>query len=262
MATRELPDTFKEAPLVDHLEELRLRIIWSAAAWIVGGMVSFANLGTIIDLLKRPLELYTKAKGIEVELISLRVTEQLSASFMVAALGGLILAMPILIYQVWAFVAPGLTKRERGFAFPFIGGSILAFVAGISFAYFVALPFAMQFLIDFLPGVKATLTIGDYVSDVVTPLAVFGLLFQLPVLMFLIAKIGIISSQFFIAQRRIAVFAIVVIAAVVTPTSDPVNLALASVPLVILYELGIVLAKLAERQNATLAAKGLLNEDD
>jgi sec-independent protein translocase protein TatC len=81
-------------------------------------------------------------------------------------------------------------------------------------------------------------------------------------LMFLIAKIGIISSQFFIAQRRIAVFVIVVIAAVVTPTSDPVNLALMSLPLVLLYELGIVLARLAERQNAVLAAKGLLNEDD
>ena len=262
MATRELPETFKEAPLIDHLEELRFRIIWSAVAWIVGGTVTFANLGFAIEILKRPLDLYTKSKGIQVDLVSLRVTEQLSASFMVAALGGLILAMPVLIYQLWAFVAPGLTKRERGYAFPFISGSILAFVAGICFAYFVALPFAMQFLIDFLPGVKPTLTIGDYVSDIVTPLALFGILFQLPIIMFLIAKIGIISSRFFANQRRIAIFGMVVLAAIVTPTSDPVNLAIASVPLIVLYEFGIVLAKLAERQNAVLAAKGLLEADD
>jgi sec-independent protein translocase protein TatC len=262
MATRELKENFKEAPLIDHLEELRFRIIWSAVAWIAGGFITFANLALAIDLLKRPLELYTKSRGIVVELVSLRVTEQLSASFMVAALGGLILAMPVLIYQVWAFVAPGLTRRERGYAIPFIGGSIIAFVSGISFAYFVALPFAMQFLIDFLPGVKPTLTIGDYVSDIVTPLAIFGLLFQLPVLMFLIAKIGIISSKFFADQRRIAVFGIVVLAAIITPTSDPVNLAIASLPIVLLYELGIGLARLAERQNAVLAAKGLLEEND
>jgi sec-independent protein translocase protein TatC len=262
MATRELKENFKEAPLIDHLEELRFRIIWSAVAWIVGGFITFANLALAIDLLKRPLELYTKSRGIVVELVSLRVTEQLSASFMVAALGGLILAMPVLIYQVWAFVAPGLTRRERGYAVPFISGSIVAFVAGISFAYFVALPFAMQFLIDFLPGVKPTLTIGDYVSDIVTPLAIFGLLFQLPVLMFLIAKIGIISSKFFSDQRRIAVFGIVVLAAIITPTSDPVNLAIASLPIILLYELGIGLAKLAERQNAVLAAKGLLEENE
>ncbi len=263
MATKELQsENFKEAPLLDHLEELRLRIIWSAVAWIAGGFVTFANLAFAIDLLKRPLLLYTQTKGIDVELVSLRVTEQLSASFMVAALGGLILAMPILIYQLWAFIAPGLTRRERGYAIPFIGGSILAFVAGISFAYFVALPFAMQFLIDFLPGVKPTLTIGDYVSDIVTPLALFGLLFQLPVIMFIIAKIGIISSQFFANQRRIAIFGIVVLAAIITPTSDPVNLAIASVPIVLLYELGIALARLAERQNAVLAAKGLLEDDE
>ncbi len=263
MATREIPnETFKEAPLLDHLEELRLRIIWSAVAWIAGGVVTFANLGFAIELLKRPLEVYTKGKGLEVEIISLRITEQLSASFLVAAVGGLIFAMPMLIYQLWAFVAPGLTKRERGYAFPFIFGSVAAFLAGIAFAYFVALPAAMQFLIGFLPGVKTTLPIGDYISDVITPLVMFGILFQLPVIMFLLAKIGIISSLFFINQRRIAVFAIVVVAAFATPSSDPVNLAIISVPLIILYEFGIWLARMAERQNAVLAAKGLLEDND
>ncbi len=263
MASKELQsENFKEAPLIDHLEELRFRIIWSAVAWIVGTGITFANLATAIDILKRPLEAYSKTKGIAVELVSLRVTEQLSASFLVAAFGGLILAMPVLIFQLWAFISPGLTRRERRYAVPFIGGSIIAFIAGISFAYFIALPIALQFLIDFLPGVKATLTIGDYITDIITPLAMFGILFQLPVIMFLLAKISIISSRFFIAQRRIAVFGIVVLAAVVSPTTDPVNLAISSVPLILLYEVGIFLAKLAERQNAVLAAKGLLEEDD
>ncbi len=262
MATRELQnETFKEAPLLDHLEELRHRIIWSAVAWIVGTGITFANLATAIDILKRPLEAYSKTKGVTVELVSLRVTDQLSASFLVAAFGGLMLAMPMLIFQLWSFVAPGLTRRERRYAIPFIGGSIIAFLSGIAFAYFIALPIALQFLIDFLPGVKATPNISDYITDIITPLAMFGLLFQLPVIMFLIAKIGIISSAFFIAQRRIAVFGIVVLAAFVSPTTDPVNLAISSVPLILLYEVGIWLAKLAERQNAVLAAKGLLEEE-
>jgi sec-independent protein translocase protein TatC len=263
MATREIPnETFKEAPLLDHLEELRLRIIWSAVAWIAGGAITFANLNLAIELLKRPLLVYSQNKGLDVEIISLRITEQLSASFLVAAVGGLFLAMPMLIYQLWAFVSPGLTRRERGYAFPFIFGSIAAFIAGISFAYFVALPIALEFLIGFLPGVKATLPIGDYINDVITPLVMFGLLFQLPGIMFLIAKIGIVSSTFFVAQRRIAIFGIVVLAALVSPTTDPVNLAITSVPLIVLYEVGIGLAKLAERQNAVLAAKGLLEDFD
>ncbi|NJK43999.1 MAG: twin-arginine translocase subunit TatC [Pleurocapsa sp. SU_196_0] len=169
------------------------------------------------------------------------------------AAGGLILAMPFLIYQIWAFVAPGLTRRERGYAIPFILGSLLAFVAGLSFAYFVALPFALPFLLSFFPGVKITLSLSEYIGDIITPLVMFGVLFQLPVLMFLLAKIGMISSKFFATQRRIAVFAIVVLAAIITPTADPVNLAIASVPLILLYEVGIFFSRIAERQNARAA---------
>jgi sec-independent protein translocase protein TatC len=262
MATREMPETFKEAPLLDHLEELRLRIIWSVVAWIVGGVVTFQFLGKIVEFLKRPLDVYAKGLGLNYELQALRVTEQITTAFVIGAFGGLILAMPVILYQLWAFVAPGLTRRERGYAIPFIFGSLLAFAAGLSFAYFVALPFSLPFLIGFLPGVKFQPTISEYVGDVIGPMVLFGLLFQLPVLMFLIAKIGIISSRFFALQRRIAIFAIVVLAAIMTPTQDPVTLGIASVPLILLYEVGIWLAKIAERQNAALAAKGLLEEEE
>jgi sec-independent protein translocase protein TatC len=252
--TRQLKaDNFKEAPLIDHLEELRWRVIWSAVAWIVGAGVSFNFLAQIIEFLKQPLYLYAKTKGQTVQIVSLDVTEQLTTSFMVAAFGGLILAMPVIISQVWLFVAPGLTRRERSYAIPFILGSLFAFLLGNAFAYYVALPFALQFLLTFLPGVQAQLTISNYVNAVITPMMLMGVLFQLPVLMFLLAKIGIISSKFFATQRRIAVFAIVVLAAIVTPTADPVNLAISSVPLILLYEVGIFFSRIAERQNARAA---------
>ena len=265
--TQQLKDsTFKEAPLIDHLEELRWRIIWSVGAWVAGTAISFNFLGQIILFLKQPLDLYAKTRGQSVTIISLDVTEQLTTSFLVAAFGGLILAMPVILSQLWLFVAPGLTRRERGYAIPFIGGSLIAFLMGNAFAYYVALPFALQFLLTFLPGVTAQLTISNYVNAVITPMMLMGVLFQLPVLMFLLAKISIISSKFFIAQRRIAVFAIVILAAVVTPTSDPVNLAISAVPLIVLYEVGIVLAKLAESQNARAARREALaaatTEDD
>jgi sec-independent protein translocase protein TatC len=249
-ARRVLEDNFKEAPLLDHLEELRWRIIWSVGAWIVGTGIAFNFLPQILAFLRRPLDLYTSIRGQKVEIISLDVTEQLTTSFLMAAFAGLIVAMPVILTQVWLFVAPGLTRKERGYAVPFIAGSLFAFLLGNAFAYFVALPFALQFLLTFLPGVTAQLTIGNYVNSVITPMMLMGALFQLPVLMFLLSKIGIISSKFYATQRRIAVFAIVVLAAIVTPTSDPVNLAIASVPLILLYEIGIMLARLAERQNA------------
>ncbi len=262
--TRQLKDSsFKEAPLIDHLEELRWRIIWAVVAWIAGSAVTFNFLPFVSDLLRRPLEVY--ANGRNFELVQLRIAEGFTTSFVIAAAGGLVLGMPIILYQLWAFIAPGLTRRERGYAIPFIFGSLLAFTAGLSFAYFVALPFALPFLLSFFPGVKVSLQLGDYIGDIITPLVMFGVLFQLPVLMFLLSKIGIITAKFYAAQRRIAVFGIVVLAAVITPTGDPVNLAIAAVPLILLYEIGIVLARIAESQNsraAKLSAAATPTDDD
>ena len=248
--------SFKEAPLIDHLEELRWRIIWAVVAWIAGSAVTFNFLPIVSEILKRPLEVY--ANGRDFELVQLRIAEGFTTSFVISAAGGLVLAMPFILYQLWAFIAPGLTRRERGYAIPFIFGSLLAFAAGLSFAYFVALPFALPFLLAFFPGVKVTLQLADYIGDILTPLVMFGVLFQLPVLMFLLAKISIISAKFYAVQRRIAVFGIVVLAAVVTPTGDPVNLAILAVPLILLYEGGILLAKLAELQNARAARREAL----
>jgi sec-independent protein translocase protein TatC len=252
--TRELTqDNFKEAPLLDHLEELRLRIIYAVVAWIIGTIICFNFLGVLIELLKRPLLVYAEGR-FKTDLIALSTTEPFTTGFLISGVGGLILAMPVLIYQVWAFIAPGLTRRERGYAFPFIFGSIFAFLCGVAFAYFVALPFAMPFLIGFLPGVTVTPRIGEYIPEVLTPIFMFGVLFQLPVLMFLLGKIGMITSQFLASGRRIALFAIVAIAAIITPTGDPFNLAISSVPILLLYEMGINLVRIAEKQNARAAA--------
>ena len=153
--TRQLKDsTFKEAPLIDHLEELRWRIIWAVVSWIVGSAVTFNFLPVVSDILKRPLEVY--AKGRDFELVQLRIAEGFTTSFVIAAAGGIVLAMPFMLYQLWAFIAPGLTKRERGYAIPFIFGSLLAFAAGLSFAYFVALPFALPYWAGLWLGTFAT----------------------------------------------------------------------------------------------------------
>ncbi|RIH82180.1 Sec-independent protein translocase protein TatC [Meiothermus luteus] len=239
----------REAPLMEHLEELRNRLIWSIVAWAVMTAVAFTFRVQILAALKRPLDAYNASASIKAELIVLNITEPFLTAFKVAAFGGLALALPFIVYQVWAFIAPGLYDHERRLAVPFILGAGFSFALGAVFAYFVLLPFAVPFLLGFLGDVVTPqISIGMYMGQVVTFLALMGILFEMPVVSYLLAKLGLLTSRFLINNWRIAVVLLVTLAAIITPTVDVVNLSLVSVPLMVLYGVSILLVRWAERK--------------
>jgi sec-independent protein translocase protein TatC len=246
---------FKEAPLVDHLEELRLRIIYAVVGWIAATIAASFYVPQVIQWLQGPLTGYI-ARGGKVEWIAQNVTDKFMVFLQVAMFSGLVLAFPIVVYQIWAFVAPGLTRSERRWGAPFIVGMLGAFAAGVSFAYYITLPIGIPFMLDFA-GLDSVVQIGNffpigsYIAQVVAALAVFGLLFELPILMFLLTKIGLVNAVLLAEVRRYAIFGIAVLSAVITPTGDPINLALMAVPLALLYEVGIVLSRVAGRSAGT-----------
>lgn len=247
-ARQPLQPTTRELPLLDHLEELRWRIIYSCVAWVVGAVVAYNFRGLLMTLARHPLDAYVNS-GHPVVIASLSVTEPIVVVVQLATFGGLALALPFIAYQLWAFVAPALTRTERLWAAPFVVGLGGSFALGIAFAYMVILPNAIPFMLGFLPGVTNLLSVGRYFSDVTMYLGIFGVVFELPVTLFLLAKIGLVTATQLRRWRKAAILTITAVSAVITPTPDPVNLALMAVPLVLLYEVGIVLAGFARRES-------------
>ena len=238
----------QEAPLVEHLEELRARIIRALLAWFVGMGVAWYFRVDLLRILKRPLDVATQVRGIEANLYQQTITEGFIVSLKIAAFGGLVIALPFIVYQLWAFIAPGLYPHERRLAVPFILGAGFSFAIGVVFSYYVLLPFAVPFLLGFLSDqVIPLLTIDKYMSQILMYLTVVGLMFELPVLSFLFTKLGMLDWRFLARNRRIAIVAIVTLAAIITPTADPFNLALLSVPLLLLYEVSIWVSRAAGR---------------
>ncbi|MER3484105.1 MAG: twin-arginine translocase subunit TatC [Meiothermus sp.] len=238
----------RESPLIEHLEELRTRLLWAIGAWGVMTAVAFTFRIQILDLLKRPLDAYNATAQVKAELIVLNITEPFLTAFKVAAFGGIALALPFIVYQIWAFIAPGLYNHERRLAVPFLLGAGFSFAVGAVFAYFVLLPFAVPFLLGFLGDVVTPqISIGMYMGQILTFLGLMGILFEMPVVSYLLGRLGFLTSRFLISNWRIAVVGLVTLAAVITPTVDVVNLSLVTVPLLILYWISILLVRLAER---------------
>jgi len=230
-----------EAPMtiVEHLEELRRRLIWSLLALVIGTIVSLAFTTPIMRFLIAPA-------GIKP--IFLRPTEMFLTYFKVALFGGVILAMPILVYQLIRFVWPGLQTSERKYMVGIVPAATLSFVIGVAFTYFVLLPYALDYLLSFGGDlVEAQWAISEYVTFVTTLLFWSGVVFETPLIMFFLARLRIITPQFLSKYRRYAIVIIAVIAAVITPTPDPFNMGLVMVPLLLMYEIGVLLAKLAYR---------------
>ncbi|GGJ42033.1 twin-arginine translocase subunit TatC [Deinococcus roseus] len=236
---------FKEAPLMDHLEELRLRLIYAIAFWGIGSALAYTYRDQLMVFLKGPLQGYLNT-GHQVEIVTLSVTEPLITTLQLSAFGGLVVALPFMVYQIWAFVAPGLTTDERKWGAPFVLGLGLSFALGVYFCYRIILPAALPFLLGFLGGVTNLLSIGEYISQIVTYLATFGLVFELPLTIFLLTKVGLVGSQMLSGIRKYAVVALTILSAIITPTADPFNLALMAIPLYLLFELGILFSRMAE----------------
>ncbi len=225
-------------PLMEHLKELRTRLIRAFIALFITTAISFAFAKQVFVILLAPLG--------EGTVQALRPTESLGNYMKVALLCGIILAMPFLVYQIGRFLAPGLTKNEKRYLFLLVPGATLCFVTGVAFAYFIMLPAAIPFLQGFLSDiVEQNWAIGEYLSFVTSLLFWIGVAFELPLFVYFLAKLGVIDAQTLSKNRKYALIAIAVLAAVITPTVDPLNMALVMGPLIVLYEIGILLAKLA-----------------
>ncbi|HEX2862976.1 MAG TPA: twin-arginine translocase subunit TatC [Deinococcales bacterium] len=260
MARGSRRDAFAAMSLIDHLEELRWRIIYSVIAWLVGTGLAYNERGLLMTWLRGPLDNYVRA-GHQVTIAALSVIEPVVVVFQVSLFGGLVVALPVIVYQLWAFIAPGLTRAERSWAGPFVVGLGGSFALGVFFAYKVVLPYAVPFMLGFLPGVTNLLSVGRYFTDIVTYLGIFGLLFELPITLFLLTKIGLVTPQGLSRARRYSIMGIAVFAAIITPTVDPINMGLVAVPLWLLYEVGVVLSRLAVRPAASATRENLTGSD-
>ncbi|MCX8024410.1 MAG: twin-arginine translocase subunit TatC [Thermanaerothrix sp.] len=225
--------------LWEHLEELRGRLLKGLIALGLTTTLSFAFGERLIAVLARPIG------GVD-KLVSIEVTENIGVFMRVSLLAGFILALPFILYQVVAFVLPGLTPRERRGLFTAIPAATVFFIAGVLFAYFVMLPAALPFLISFI-GIRTTPRLANYYAFVTNLLFWIGVAFETPLVVYVLARLRLVTPRALARQWRIAVIVIAILAAVITPTPDPVNMTLLMVPLLVLYGLSVLLAFVAVR---------------
>ena len=232
-----------------HLQELRKRLLYSIIAVIAGTAIAFPFWEKVVVWLKRPAQALNNGEG--VPLIATQVTEAFTTSFRVSILAGLILAFPIVLYQVVRFVAPGLTSKEQGYLLAFLPAVLLVFLAGVAFGYLVLTPQALPFLLSFGGEVvQPQIRVSSYVDVMVRLLFWMGIVFETPLIMLLLARIGIANARRFSRFRRYWIVVAFVLGAVITPTVDPVNQALVAIPLLVLYEVGIVLVRVLGRKES------------
>ncbi len=225
---------------LDHLDELRRRLITAISAIFIGFLVAFAFINPIFEFIMRPLQEILPEGG---ELVYTEPTEAFFLYIKIAALVGLILAIPVVLLQLWRFVAPGLYAHEKKFAIPFVALASGFFVGGCLFSHYLLFPVAWQFLggfstdyMTFMPRIQPAFSL--YVRLTLA----CGVVFQMPTIVFFLARVGAVSARFLIRNTKYAILIIFIIAAVLTPTGDPVTLMLMAAPMMALYGLSILIA--------------------
>lgn len=234
-------------PLGAHLEELRRRVVYSIIAIVFCFILCWFFKMQILDIAKRPHKFAMEKVGLSTELQVLSYQEGFYAYMKLCFITSVFLAYPFIIYQIWKFISVGLYKKERRYVLLFLPISYVAFVLGGIFGYFLLIPFGLQFLIGILgPGIQPIITMKEYVSFVFLLTVALGLVFQLPLIMLLLSKIGFVTPDKFITWRKYAILVIFIIAAIVTPP-DPFTQSMTAVPMIVLYELGILIARPTQR---------------
>ena len=265
--TDEINDT--AAPLIEHLKELRNRIIYSLIVFLIAFFIGYALWKPMFGILNHPLCQVLLDRGEPCQLVLIKMQEGFFTALKIAMWSGFFLSFPFLAYQMWRFVAPGLYKSEKGAFLPFLIASPVMFIAGASFCYFIILPWAFQFFLGFQDSFKVAVETGSalskapagvvfngsmeaYLSLTMTFMLAFGLTFQLPVLLTLMGRAGLISSKGLKATRKYAVVGILAIAATVTPP-DVMSQLILFVAVYPLYEISIFLIARFERQREAKA---------
>lgn len=237
--------------LMDHLLELRQRLVYAGIAIILGmGVGVFLVLGPP-EIVTTIVTTVTGNDGsVTAPTQGLTSTEVFTSYMMVALTVGVILAMPVIVYQLIAFIAPGLLPEEKRYLFTAIPFVTLFFLFGVAFGWYITVPTAMQFLLGFgnnhITEIKPSLS--SLIKMVTTLLLMNGLVFELPIIIYVLAAMGLVTAQKLSDFRRYAMVIIIIIAAIITPTGDPINLMLMALPMYLLYEFGILLARLAPKR--------------
>jgi len=231
----------KKLPLTTHLQELRRRLVLSFIAVGAGFALCYAFSESIFDILSAPLLKMMPTGG---SLIFTSVAEAFFTYMKVAFISGLILASPFVLYQIWAFVAPGLYRHEKKYVIPFVLAGSFFFAIGILFAYYVALPVGFKFLLGFATDfIKPLPSMKEYLSFSIKFLLAFGLVFEFPVVLVLLVRIGVVDAKTLAKQRKYAILLIFIFAAILTPP-DIISQLIVALPMIGLYELSILLSKL------------------
>lgn len=230
-----------ERPLSLHFEELRKRSLVSFGFFIVAVSVSFNYSSFLFGVLKRPIS------GVADKLVFFSPTEAFTVYLNISFAAGLMLSMPFLLYQVWKFVEPAVPARLRSGPFLFVASVTASFVCGALFSYFILIPPALKFLLGFAgPDLQPLISAQSYISFIVWTVLGTGLVFEMPVLSYVLTRVGVLNYRFLREKYRYAVLAILVLAAVITPTSDIFNLLLFAGPMLLLYEVSIWISMLAQ----------------
>jgi len=224
--------------LLEHLEELRKRLFWSILSLAVAFVPCWIWVREIFNFLQLPIQKIRPGE----KLVFTGLADPFLLYFKVAALGALFLAAPFILYQLWGFVAPGLYKRERLYLAPFLLFGSLFFLGGGAFAYYVAFPMAASFLLGVGDQFQMMLTVERYFSFMLTMILGLGMMFELPIVILVLSALGVVTPGFLLRHFRWAVLIIFIVAAIITPTPDVVNLCVFAVPALLLYILGIAAA--------------------
>lgn len=233
------PDAQGKMSLLEHLEELRRRLLICLIAVALTTLVALIFTDPLMEVLLR-------LAGPDVRIQAIEVPEKFTTSLRLALTVGVALAMPVLVYQAWLFLQPALFPHERRYILIGLPLVTLFFIGGVFFSYFLALPAALRFLLNFGSGLVTTQPqLGPYLSFISTLLLWSGISFELPIILFFLAKIRVLDGRRLARGRKYAFLIICIAAAIITPTPDPVNMMIVAVPLYLLYEIGIFLARLA-----------------
>jgi sec-independent protein translocase protein TatC len=239
---------------LEHLDELRKRLIWSIASVGIGFLVAYIFIDRIFAFVMRPLAAtlpHGRTTAGTPTFIYTEPTEAFMLQLKVAALAGLVIAAPLVMWQLWLFIAPGLYRREKRVALPFVIASSTLFICGAAFNHYIMFPAAFRFLgsfntdyMEFLPRITPVFALYAQL------MLAFGVMFQLPVLVFTLARLGLVTARFLVKNMKYALLGMFIVSAVITPTSDPVNQTLMAAPMVLLYVVSIGIAWAFGRKGA------------
>ena len=238
--------TEKEMTFLDHLEELRWRLVKS----VIGLLVATIVCGIFSDwLVNEAILRPSRLTNPPLVLINTVPYGQITFYMIVVLMAGLILSSPWILYQLWKFIQPGLMPKERKYISGIVTFTTICFLSGVAFAYFVMLPYMLQFFATFgTTSIQNMISVSEYVGFVLQLILISGLIFELPMVSYFLARLGILTPKFMRRYRRHAVVVILIIAAIVTPTTDPFTMGVFSIPMLLLYEISIWIAGVAKRR--------------